>query len=141
MIVYPASKSRHWAFWQALRAAGVDIRASWVDWDHNHADSEPTDAEWRDHWEQCVREASEADVVLVYARSDERQNGALIEMGAGLAAGKQVFLVADYDWSVAHHPRCRRFKTLADATAAILALQAGENAEVVPIRKARSRES
>jgi hypothetical protein len=28
--IYPASKSRHWPFWTALRAAGVPIAASYA---------------------------------------------------------------------------------------------------------------
>jgi hypothetical protein len=39
-------------------------------------------ARWRTHWDNCIREASDADVVLVFAQADERQNGALIELGA-----------------------------------------------------------
>jgi hypothetical protein len=124
--VYCASKSKHWPWWQALRAAGLDIRASWISWSHNMDDSEPTADEWASHWQRCVQEASAADVVLVYARSDERQNGALIEMGAGLAAGAQVFLVSDSPWSVANHPRVRTFPSLADAVAAICAAADGE---------------
>jgi hypothetical protein len=44
--VYCASKSKHWPWWQALRAAGLDIRASWISWSHNMDDSEPTADEW-----------------------------------------------------------------------------------------------
>jgi hypothetical protein len=32
-----------------------------------------------------------------------------------------VFAVSAYDWSFAHHPRCRRFNTLAEAVEAITA--------------------
>ena len=46
------------------------------------------------------REASEADIVLLYAREDERQMGALVEAGCALGAGKQVYLVAPWaKWS------------------------------------------
>jgi hypothetical protein len=37
---------------------------------------------------------------------------ALIEVGAALGAGKQVYLVAPHNWSFQHHPRVRRFVTL-----------------------------
>lgn len=47
----------------------------------------------------CVEEAAAADIVLMYAREDESQNGALIEVGAALAAGKRVFLVSPHNWS------------------------------------------
>ena len=62
----------------------------------------------------------------VYAACDERQMGALVELGAGLASGAQVFLVTDHQWSVAHHPRVRSFPNLAAAISAIVAMQNGE---------------
>jgi hypothetical protein len=33
--VYVASKSCSWPFWTALRAAGVPIISSWLDWPRN----------------------------------------------------------------------------------------------------------
>jgi hypothetical protein len=117
MKVYPASKSRHWPFWSALRAAGIPIVASWVDAEFNHTGGEPPD--WCLHWMRCVEEAAAADVVLMYADKSERQMGALIEVGAALAAGARVFLVSPHPWSWRHHPQVRCFETLADAIAAI----------------------
>lgn len=128
MIVYCASKSRHFPFWAALRAAGVDSRAAWIDAEFNRTGAELSPAQWAAHWDRCVQEASAADVVLVYARSDERQMGALVEMGAGLAAGKMVYLVSDHEWSVRHHPRVRCFTSLEQAIAALIAGDAGEKA-------------
>jgi hypothetical protein len=83
--IYVASKSRHWPWWAALRAAGIPIVASWVDADFNRTGAEPPD--WALHWLKCVDEAAAADVVLMFAREDESQMGALIEVGAALAAG------------------------------------------------------
>jgi hypothetical protein len=60
-------------------------------------------------------------MVLMFAQEGENQNGALVEVGAALGAGKRVFLVSPHPWSWAHHPRVRRFDTLADATTAIMA--------------------
>jgi hypothetical protein len=126
--VYCASKSRHWPWWAALRAAGIDIRSSWINWPHNLDCTEPTSVEWRENWKGCIVEATEADVILVFAQVDERQNGALIELGAGLASGAMVYLFSDSAWSVSHHPRVRNFRTLADAITAIVAADAGERA-------------
>src|SRR5262245_50320154 len=47
---------------------------------------------------------------------------ALIEVGAALAAGKQVFLVSPDWWSLGNHPLCRLFETIEDAVSAICAL-------------------
>jgi hypothetical protein len=82
---------------------------------------------WRDHRHMCISEASAADIVLVYARQDERQMGALVEMGAAGASGAMVYLVSDHQRSDRHHPRVRCFK-LAAAVESIAALSAGERA-------------
>jgi hypothetical protein len=117
--VYPASKAKHWPFWTALRAAGVPICASWIDAPFNRDGSEPPD--WGLHWQKCIDEAAAADVLLLFAQEDERQCSALVELGSALAAGKLVYLVSPHDWSFARHSRVRRFETLADAVAAIVA--------------------
>jgi hypothetical protein len=82
-------KAKHAVWWQALRAAGVPIVASWLDQPFNHDGGEPSADEWSAHWDRCCREAAEADIVLMYAGAEERQNGALIEVGAALGAGKR----------------------------------------------------
>jgi hypothetical protein len=126
--VYVASKSCHWPWWQALRAAGVPIAASWLDAPFNHDGSEPTPDDWTAHWDRCCREAAEADITLMFAGAEERQNGALLEVGAALGAGRQVYLVSPHDWSWKHHPRVRVFDTLEAAVTAIMAAVAGEKA-------------
>jgi hypothetical protein len=70
----------------------------------------------------CIREATEADVVLFVANDGENHFGALLECGAALAHGKRVFLVSPHPWHfLRHHPRCRSFDSLADAVHAIMA--------------------
>jgi hypothetical protein len=76
-----------------------------------------------------------ADVTLFYAAEDERQCGALLECGAALAAGKQVFVVSPYDWTFANHERCRRFDSLEAAIRAIEALETGERARVIAMKR------
>src|SRR4051794_7463617 len=98
LTVYPASKSRHWPFWQALREAGVPIAASWPDADFNHTGGEPTADQWRRHWQRCVDEASAADITLMFAQEGERQMGALVEAGACLGAGKRLYSVSPHAW-------------------------------------------
>src|SRR5262249_19846293 len=91
-----------------------------LDWPPNYNGAEPSPNDWAEHWTRCISEAAAADIVLLYARQDERQMGALIEAGAALAAGKRVFLVSDGELRFAHHPRCRRVATLAAAVEAIM---------------------
>jgi hypothetical protein len=74
----------------------------------------------------CCTEAAAADVVLLYAKEDGHQMGALLETGAALGAGKQVWCVSPHRWSFRHHPLVRNFETLEDAVAAATARKAGE---------------
>jgi hypothetical protein len=119
--VYVASKAKHAAWWKALQAAGVPITSSWLDWEGNRTDADPTADAWGRHWLHCVDEASTADICLFVCNEGETACGALLEAGAALAAGKQVFVVSHYWFSFFEHPRCRRFDSLADAIAAITA--------------------
>jgi hypothetical protein len=139
-VIYVASKSRHWPWWTALRAAGLNIAASWIDAPFNRTGEEPTADHWARHWEICCREAAAADITLMYAAEDERQMGALVEIGSALGAGKRVFLISPHDWSWAHHERVRRFNTLADAVQALMAAQTGERARSDNDRVAAVRE-
>ena len=126
MIIYPASKTAHLDHWRALRAAGLDIRASWLDSEINTGNIDPSKDAWARHWSLCCSEAAAADVVLLYACEDERQCGALIEAGCALGAGKQVWCVSPHKWSFRNHPRVRNFDTLEAAVAALVAIDAGE---------------
>jgi len=120
-VIYVASKSKWAHWWRALRAAGVPIVAPWIDATLNAPGADEPDADiWSRHWETCLTSAAAADVCLFYAEEGSTQCGALIELGAALAAGKQCFIVSPYEWTIAHHPRCRVFPTLADAVEAIL---------------------
>jgi hypothetical protein len=120
--IYPASKARYWPFWCALRSAGIPIYASWIDAPFNRDEAMPSDDEGAEHWACCISEATAADVVLFYAGANEMQCGALLEVGAALSAGKQVFCVSPYTWSFSNHPRCPRFGSLAEAVEAAAAL-------------------
>jgi nucleoside 2-deoxyribosyltransferase len=105
------------------------------DWPHNIDDSEPDNDEWRAHAEQCLEQAAAADIVLLYVDPDDaRHFGALLEAGAALGTGRQVFLVSRHPWPfLRHHPRCRSFNSIADAITAITAIQAGEEARTVAL--------
>jgi hypothetical protein len=114
-----AGKSRHWPWFSALRAAGVPIISTWLDWKHNRETSEPPSADaWANHSETCLREAGECTVLLLYVREDETHFGALLEAGAALAHGKRVFLVSPHEWPfLRNHPRVRSFDSIEAAVA------------------------
>jgi hypothetical protein len=133
--VYCASKSCHHRWWQALRSAGVPISATWIDWSCNADEaSAPTSEQWTRHWEKCIAEARDSDVLLFVNFEGERACGALIELGAALAAGRQVFVVTGADWwSISHNPRCRVFESIEKAIEAIMAMAAGEQARAVAL--------
>jgi hypothetical protein len=131
IIVYPASKARHAPWWRALQACGLPVSpdCTWLDWPYNDPGApEASPDDWRAHWSKCIEAARAADVLLFLDLPGETAKGALIEMGAALAFGRQVFLVSETDWNVGHHPRVRRFRRLEDAVAAIKAMEAGERA-------------
>jgi hypothetical protein len=132
MIIYPASKARHWLFWQALRAAGLPIVSPcWIDCEFNATGEEPSYDGWARHWEECCTLAASADICLFLALPGEQHCGALLEAGAALGAGKRVYAVSAVAFSFLAHPRTRRFATLASAVNAIRARVAGEEARLL----------
>jgi hypothetical protein len=87
----PDSRSGHQGAGRAEqrgRAAGLPVAASWIDAPFNHDGSELSADEWAKHWDLCCREAAEADITLMCACAEERQMGALVEVGCALGAGR-----------------------------------------------------
>jgi hypothetical protein len=126
ITVAVASKARHWAWWQSLAACGLPLSSSWPWWKFNSDKaSTPSPDDWRDRWEKNIADAAAADILLFLDLEGENQCGGLIELGAALAAGKQVFIVSKNFWSVEHHRRVRKFDDLESAIRAIKAKQAG----------------
>jgi hypothetical protein len=128
MKCYVAGKSRHWPWLAALRAAGLPLASSWLDWEHNRDSySEPSSDDWAKHSETCLREAAECDVLILYVREDEQHFGALLETGSALAAGKQVFLISPHPWPfLRNNPLVRSFASLEAAVSSLIAMAAGE---------------
>ena len=106
--------------------SNLDIRASWLHSEINTGNINPSWDAWARHWSTCCSEAAAADVVLLYARKDKHQMGTLLEAGAALGAGKQVWCVSPHRWSFRHHPLVRNFTSLEDAVTAAMAAKAGE---------------
>jgi hypothetical protein len=81
--------------------------ASWIDSEINGDDHELTPERSSRHWVRC-----------------------LIEIGAALVSGHEVWVVSDYQWTIAHHPRCRTFKSIGACVAAVVARVKGERARL-----------
>jgi hypothetical protein len=64
--------------------------------------------------------------VLFLSQAGETACSGLIEVGAGLALGKQVWVVSPHWWSFSNHPSVRTFTTLEAAVEAILAEAAAD---------------
>jgi hypothetical protein len=130
IVVYPAGKSRHYHWFAALQAAGVPLQASWLTWEYNISGEEPDDEAYREHLVRCLQEASEANIVLLYCQEDDApQFGSIMEAASALSHGKWCYLVSPHPWPfLRNHPRCRSFKTLAEAVTALMARAAGERA-------------
>ena len=67
--------------------------------------NEPTAHVWSRQWVRCIDEVRDCDVSLFVNGEDEQACGALIEAGAALAAGRQVFVVPP-DMALPYHPDC-----------------------------------
>ena len=74
---YIASKSFHGHRWKELRAQGCRIVSTWID----ECGAGETD-DFSDLFDRCIREASQADVLILYREDGEILKGALIEAGA-----------------------------------------------------------
>jgi hypothetical protein len=57
--------------------------------------------------------------------SSMTQNGAILEIGSALGAGKTVYLVTEHEWGWQYPPRVRRFVSLEHAITSILAAMEG----------------
>ena len=74
--------------------------SSWID---EYKPGETND--FRDLWRRCMREARECDVLILYREKDEILRGALLECGAALAMGQDVFAIGCEDYGTfIHHP-------------------------------------
>jgi NTP pyrophosphatase (non-canonical NTP hydrolase) len=110
--IYIASKSHHFARSQALREAGAPIISTWIDEGEVGATSD-----FSDLWVRCVSEAASASALIAYGEPGETLKGALVEIGAALAAGKPVYLVGEIPGTFDNHPLARRAASVEEAAA------------------------
>ena len=117
--IYVASKSDLHGYWRTWRATGqsdgFEVISTWID-----EGDEGETADWSDLWVRCVTEAATADAVVALYRPGDVWKGALVEIGAALAAGKPVHLIGEPNHSWVAHPLVRQFETVDDAFAALL---------------------
>lgn len=111
--IYIASKVYHAEKWRLLRAAGLPIASTWID---EAGAGESADLD--DLWQRCIREASTAQVLIVYREPGDTLKGAWIEVGAALASGVPVYAAGIRDFTVANDRRITHFDTLDAAVAA-----------------------
>ncbi len=71
----------------------------------------------------CIREAADADYCIVYNEDGDKPKGALLEMGAALANGKQVLFVGHdlHKKNYTKHPKVILFNTMEEALAFVMA--------------------
>ncbi len=115
--IYTASKVKHADTWKALRSGGYEIVSTWID---EAGAGETTDR--ADLAKRCIQECKDADCVLIYTEPGEYLKGAFIEIGAALAADREIYAVGPVlpDTSVFRgHPRWHQHESLVAALAAI----------------------
>jgi hypothetical protein len=111
LFVYTASKTRHAPIWRGLRSAGVPVISTWID------EAGPGEtASFSDLWIRCIREASTAGALLVYAEEGDVLKGGFVEVGAALGNGVPVFAVGTQPgWSFTSHPLVTKCASVAEA--------------------------
>jgi len=108
--VYVASKVKHAAMWLKLRQQGYAITSTWID-DVGKAQTKG----YAELAARCLKEIQNADALILFCQPGEILKGALIEAGAALALGKQVFCIGkNHTLSEVFksHPNWKTFKTL-----------------------------
>lgn len=85
MRFYTASKTKHAGKWQALRDAGYQVTATWID-----EAGEGQTVSYPELAVRCLQEIDAADFVLLYCEPGEHLKGALVEAGMALAIGRPV---------------------------------------------------
>ena len=111
--IYIASKAKYGGRWITMRETGWNIISTWINvWEDGSIE------DWADHWVKCIEQAAAADYCIAYCEPDDILKGALCEVGASLAAGKQVLYVGDPEpkhYTVAKHPNVTIFSDIGDA--------------------------
>lgn len=98
--IYFASKVKHAEKWRKIRAKGLPVISTWID---EAGEGETSD--FSDLWVRCVREASSAQALILYAEPEDVLKGAFIEVGAAIASEVPVYVVGRQPrWTWCEHP-------------------------------------
>lgn len=121
MNIYIASKTKHAEKWRRLRDdQQYRIVSSWIDEAGAGETKDKSDLAQR-----CIREAYEADILLLYAEEGEYLKGAFIELGAAMAFNTPVCIVGPAlpdSSAFLSHPHIYRFDNVDDALTFITGL-------------------
>lgn len=127
--VYMASKTAHAGRWRDLRKQGFPVACTWID----EAGAGET-ADFPDLWARCIREAATAAALILYCEPGEILKGALVEVGAALAAGVPVLWVGPAgSHTVTQHAGVRWCDMLDAALAAARAIEADRKSRSLPL--------
>lgn len=116
--VYTASKLAQAPLWRQLRDEWTEVHFT-ARWPVCHVGTTPDTAVFaKTFWNHDLEDVSSSDVVLIYAESGaDKLRGALVEVGAGLALGKEIIVVGQHPdfgtWQ--HHRNCHLVRDLDEA--------------------------
>jgi nucleoside 2-deoxyribosyltransferase len=122
--VYTASKLSEAQRWRDLIREWQEVEFV-ARWPIKHVGTVPDEPIFaKVFWEHDLEDVGTADVVLVFAKSEHRLRGALVEAGMAIALGRRVIVVGEHDdygtWS--YHPLVYRVRDLAEARVLLTAM-------------------
>ena len=119
MKICVASKTEFAEMWVRYRDQGHNIISTWMDEIIAARSIGSKDPKYLSNLsDNCIKEAAEADVLVLYCRKGENHKGSLIEVGSALGSGKEVRLVGtcqSMKHIFHHHPEWREFSSIESA--------------------------
>lgn len=119
MRICVASKTEFAEMWVDFRKQGHNIISTWMDEIISARSINSIDPMYLKNLSaNCIKEAAEADITILYCECGENHKGSLIEIGAALGAGKEVRLVgtcSSMRHIFHHHPKWREFASIEGA--------------------------
>ena len=91
MKICVGSKKKYAGMWRELRDEGYNIISTWID------NIGRTEKQFVGLSQSCLKEATEAQYLIIYYKPGDFLKGALVEIGAALSAGTYVRCILDTD--------------------------------------------